>query len=585
LKGKFVLFIVIATLLSFMSAKYAYCVIDPVLIEFLYYEPCSTCPGARKYYEVYLHNSRVVTEIQADYGDKVVVNWIPFFSDEGLEKVKQYNLSLGDWNSIVVNQETVLLGGDKLVNETYLRQIIDFYLEQYVHDVAVLSVDVSSYNVVIGDIVKVSVTVKNEGDFSETFNLTIYVDSSPINQTLVENLEPDEERLVVFCWNTSFFTEGNYTLTAEAVSLPEENDIADNLCYSGTIEVRSPAKPPSFRHDIKISYVNLPKKVVYLNEEINLTVRIENVGSETEFFSVKVFLNESLLLESSNSILEPNRTLEVSFTLNFSSIAAGKYVLKVLAGPVENEMDTKNNVYTSKIEVKVKNIPAASADDALTDASAVGLLVTAFILGFFETFSPCLIIMLSFIASYTFSSGVEFKEGFARIMIFGAGFVSATAIIGLAFGLILFSVPTLHSYLMLAVCAFAIIFGLHLLGLLKLPSLIQTKPLIRKIARRYVSAYIGIFLLGFIFYFLDPCIAPIFASMASILFSEVFLLGMLIFCIGAMIPFIGIGLFTSSISKITRKVYRYRHIFRGISGLILLGYALYLIFIFVPYLV
>ena len=74
-------------------------------------------------------------------------------------------------------------------------------------------------------------------------------------------------------------------------------------------------------------------------------------------------------------------------------------------------------------------------------------------------------------------------------MIFGAGFVSATAIIGLAFGLILFSVPTLHSYLMLAVCAFAIIFGLHLLGLLKLPSLIQTKPLIRKIARKYVSVY------------------------------------------------------------------------------------------------
>ena len=72
---------------------------------------------------MYLHNSRVATEIQADYGDKVVVNWIPFFP-EGLEKVKQYNLSLGDWNSIVVNQETVLLGGDKLVNETYLRQII-----------------------------------------------------------------------------------------------------------------------------------------------------------------------------------------------------------------------------------------------------------------------------------------------------------------------------------------------------------------------------------------------------------------------------------------------------------------------------
>ena len=119
--------------------------------------------------------------------------------------------------------------------------------------------------------------------------------------------------------------------------------------------------------------------------------------------------------------------------------------MKVSAGPVENETDTLNNECIYNIEVKVKNVPVS---DVSMDMSATGLLVAAFILGFFETFSPCLIIMLSFIASYTFSSGVEFREGFTRIMIFGVGFVSVTALIGLAFGLILFSVSTLHSYLM-----------------------------------------------------------------------------------------------------------------------------------------
>lgn len=162
-------------------------------------------------------------------------------------------------------------------------------------------------------------------------------------------------------------------------------------------------------------------------------------------------------------------------------------------------------------------------------------------------------------------------------MVFGAGFILATAIIGLACGLFLFSVPNLHSYLMMAVCIFAIIFGLNLLGILKFPALIQTKSFVRKIARRYVFTYVGIFMLGFIFYFLDPCIAPVYASMAAVLFSNVFLLGMLTFCIGAIIPFIGIGLFTSSIPKITRKVYKHSHLFRGISGIILMGYALYLI--------
>ena len=206
----------------------------------------------------------------------------------------------------MVNQETVLLGSDKFVNETYLRQIIDFYLEQYVpavHDVAVLSVDISSYNVVIGDTVKVSVTVRNEGDSSETFNLTIYINSSPINHTLVENLKPDEERLVVFCWNTSFLTEGNYTLAAKVDALPEEDDITDNFCYGGTIEVRTPTNfsSPTI-HDIKISYVNMSKRVVYLGEKLDLIVQIKNVGTETESFSVKVFLNKSLFLESSDLI-------------------------------------------------------------------------------------------------------------------------------------------------------------------------------------------------------------------------------------------------------------------------------------------
>ena len=126
-------------------------------------------------------------------------------------------------------------------------------------------------------------------------------------------------------------------------------------------------------------------------------MQIENVGSETESFSVKVFLNESLFLESSDLFLEPNKTLEVSFTLNFSGITAGKYVLKFSAGPVENETDTLNNERIYSIEVKVKNVPVS---DVSMDMSATGLLVAAFILGFFETFSPCLIIMLSFIASY-----------------------------------------------------------------------------------------------------------------------------------------------------------------------------------------
>ena len=46
---------------------------------------------------------------------------------------------------------------------------------------------------------------------------------------------------------------------------------------------------------------------------------------------------------------------------------------------------------------------------------------------------------------------------------------------------------------------------------------------------------------------------------------------------GAIIPFIGIGIFAGSVSKLARVTYRQRFLIRAISGLILIGYALYLI--------
>jgi len=336
-------------LFSYVRIGYS---IEPVVIEFLYREPCLNCPNAEKYNEIYLHNNQTINNIQNDYGTKVLVKRIWFYSSEGEAKRDQYGISITDWNSIVINHE-VIIHGDRKANETYIRELIDFYLGE-----------------------------------------------SP-----------------------------------------------------------SPPQPP------------------------------------------------------------PSQPLDF-----------------------------------------------------------ISVIILAFSFGFFETFSPCLVIMLSFILSYTIGKTVQCKESFLRIMIFGVGFVSAGVLLGLAFGLVFLSVPTLHVSLTVVVCVFAIFFGLNLLGLLKVP--FQTKPLIRKLARKYVTAYTGILILGFIFYFLDPCIAPIFISMVPLLLPDLLPLIFFVFCLGAIIPFVGIGIFAGSVSKLSklaRSTYKHRFKIRAISGLILMGYALYLI--------
>jgi len=214
-------------------------------------------------------------------------------------------------------------------------------------------------------------------------------------------------------------------------------------------------------------------------------------------------------------------------------------------------------------------------------SSLIAVLAPAFLFGFFETFTPCLIVLLSFILSYTIAGTTQFREGVLHVMCFGAGFVFAACLLGLTVGLIFLSLAGVYTLLMLIICIFAIFYGLYLIGLNRLGFLnikFKTNSLVKKLSKRYMSTHRGLFLLGFIFYFLDPCIAPIFFSMLPFLHSEHLPLILMVFCLGVTIPFIGVGIFAGSISKFARSAYIYKSKIRGVSGLILIAYSLYLLF-------
>ncbi len=209
-------------------------------------------------------------------------------------------------------------------------------------------------------------------------------------------------------------------------------------------------------------------------------------------------------------------------------------------------------------------------------ASLTAILALAFSFGFFETFSPCLIVLLSFVLSYTVGKATQVKEGMLQVMFFGVGFVVAAVSVGLAFGLIFLSMEMFRYILTWIVCVLAIFFGLNLLGLFKTTPL-ETKPLVKRISRKYAFTYGGLLLLGFLFYFLDPCIAPIFVAMVPLLTLEHLPLIILVFSFGVILPFIIVGVFAGSISKLVRGTYRHKSKIRAVSGLILIAYALYLI--------
>lgn len=229
-------------------------------------------------------------------------------------------------------------------------------------------------------------------------------------------------------------------------------------------------------------------------------------------------------------------------------------------------------------EPDVRNAVASALNNNISGQPTpklVYVLALALTFGFLETFSPCLIILLSFVLSYTLGETAKFRGNLLRILSFGVGFIIAALFIGILFGALFTSLQNYQVILTWIICIFAFVFGFTLLGLVEIP--VETKPLLQRLTRQRYHTYGGLIFLGFLFYFLDPCIAPIFVAMLPVLSSEAWSMILLFFSLGAILPFLFVGVVSGSISRLVRTTYQHKSRIRAISGLILIAYAAYIV--------
>jgi PKD repeat protein/KaiC/GvpD/RAD55 family RecA-like ATPase len=115
----------------------------------------------------------------------------------------------------------------------------------HVHDIAILNTTVSQTEVLAGQVVNITVTVKNEGTTTESFNVTVFRNDTLIGMQLVSNLAPNAEKILEFYWNTIGMTPNTgYAICAEASAVAGETDIFDNTYSCGTVKVESQGPPP-----------------------------------------------------------------------------------------------------------------------------------------------------------------------------------------------------------------------------------------------------------------------------------------------------------------------------------------------------
>ena len=116
-----------------------------------------------------------------------------------------------------------------------------------VPDVAVTSVDPSKHylgracpHTPVGFCSNVSVTVANQGTLPATFDVTLYANATQIGIQTVTNLAAGGSQTLIFLWNSSGFTMGNYSVRADAEILSGEVDTLDNTLTDGIVRIGVP---------------------------------------------------------------------------------------------------------------------------------------------------------------------------------------------------------------------------------------------------------------------------------------------------------------------------------------------------------
>ena len=108
---------------------------------------------------------------------------------------------------------------------------------QGVHDIAVIEVRSASQNVYEGETLNVYVTVANRGNYTETFNVTVYLDDFPIGLRTVTNLAGGCTKELTFTWNTEGAGSKTYMVKASAGPVTGETRLADNSLSDGNVTI------------------------------------------------------------------------------------------------------------------------------------------------------------------------------------------------------------------------------------------------------------------------------------------------------------------------------------------------------------
>jgi len=211
-----------------------------------------------------------------------------------------------------------------------------------IHDVAVKNVALSRREIAEGRTVDVYVSVANEGNRSEDFNVNLYANDSIVTTENVVNLTAGTTRNLILAWNTTgAVTNSSYQIKAEAKAVPEETDLSDNVFVDGFLLVTQR------NHDVAVSRVTPLQTTVYVGQKVNVTAVVVNNGAYYETFDVALCYDNATVGIKNVANFPYGEERSLNFVWDTTGVGSNKsYIMKAIASKVPGETDTLNNTFT-----------------------------------------------------------------------------------------------------------------------------------------------------------------------------------------------------------------------------------------------
>jgi hypothetical protein len=209
------------------------------------------------------------------------------------------------------------------------------------HDVAVTNVVPASTSVTQGNPLNISVTIANNGNFTETFNVGITGNGASVapNQT-ASNLASGASTTLTFTWDTNSSSPGTYNIVGIAGPVTGETNTADNTKSGGTVRVQAVGAG----HDIAVIEVVPANTAIGQGLMLNVNVTVINNGNSAETFDVSIFANSTQAADNQTvPNLDAGKNVTLLFQWNTTGWTVSNYTLSGVAGPVAGETFTSDN--------------------------------------------------------------------------------------------------------------------------------------------------------------------------------------------------------------------------------------------------